>query len=282
MITTHDYSLRDGIKKQREEIAKRQQEASAIVRKWEPTTYRDNIEEIAILSCHENRPVKAETNVPGKYVLIPAKSNIIDAELSLIEQRDELKSATNERLLRYWKEICEDQKHSVVGDIFEIMAIAVSKEMFNRDQLREQIDLPQTLRLYNVIKQSHNTENKDMLPEIEKDLQAKAWHYFASEIEYGENPKKFRSTPYSVSCVDELKDFMVNKMHAPEDVITPKLEHIETSMMSAIHVDTLRRGLTPNAKNVVYNTALKHPEHGSSQRIIGNINISNSGSSRVG
>lgn len=256
--------------------------SQAIERPWRVMSFKENIEEIAILSCRENRPVKAETNFHGKYVLIPAKSNIIDAELSLIEQRDELKSATNERLLKDWKEICEDQKHSVVGDSLEIMAIAVSKEMFNRDQLREQIDLPQTLRLYNVIKQSHNPENKDMLPEIEKDLQAKAWHYFASEIEYGENPKKFRSTPYSVSCVDELKDFMVNKMHAPEDVITPKLENIETSMMSAIYVSTLRRELTPNAKNVVYNTALKHPEHGSSQRIIGNINISNGGSSRVG
>jgi hypothetical protein len=82
--------------------------------------------------------------------------------------------------------------------------------------------------------------------------------------------------------VDELKDFMVNKMHAPEDGIMPKLENIETSMMSAIHMDTLHKGLTPEARNLVYNTALKHPEHGSSRRIIGNINISNGGSSRVG
>lgn len=264
-------------------LGRLKENVQAIERPWGMMSFKENIEEIATLSCCENRPIKAETNFQGKYVLIPAKSNIIDAELSLIEQRDELKSATNERLLKDWKEICEDQKHSVVGDHLEMLGIAVSKEMFSRNsELREQIDLPQTLRLYNVLKQSHNPENKDMLPEIEKDLQAKAWHYFASEREYGENPKKYRHTPYSVSCVDELKDFMVNKMHAPEDVITPKLENIETSMMSAIHVSTLRGELTPNAKNVVYNTALKHPKHGSSQRIIENINISNGGSSRVG
>ena len=257
--------------------------SQAIERPWENISYKENIEQIAILSCHENKPIKAETNFHGKYVLIPAKSNIVDTELSFVEQRDELKSATDEKLLNDWKEICEDQKQSVVGDHLEMLGIAVSKEMFSRNsELREQIDLPQTLRLYNVLKQSRNQENKTLLPEIEKDLQTKAWHYFASEIESGENPKKFRSTPYSVSCVDELKDFMVNKMHAPEDVITPKLENIETSMMSAIYAGTLRRELTPNAKNVVYNTALKHPEHGSSRRIIGNINISNGGSSRVG
>lgn len=255
--------------------------SQAIVRPWKNISFRENIEEIALLSRYENKPVKAETNFHGKYVLIPAKTTIVDTELSLIEQRDELKSATNERLLEDWKEICEDQKHSVVGDHLEMLGIAVSKEMFSRNsELREQIDLPQTLRLYNVLTQSRNQENKDMLPEIEKDLQAKAWHYFASEIEYIENPKKYRHTPYSVSCVDELKYFMVNKMHAPKDVITPKLEHIELSMMSAIHIDTLDKGLTPEARNLVYNTALKYPEHGCSRMII--ENISNGGSSRVG
>ncbi|MBE6444809.1 MAG: hypothetical protein E7019_01945 [Alphaproteobacteria bacterium] len=249
--------------------------SQAIERPWKNISYEENIEQIAILSCHEDKPVKAETNSHGTYVLIPAKSNIVDTELSFIEQRDELKSATDEKLLNDWKEICEDQKQSVVGDHLEMLGIAVSKEMFSRNsELREQIDLPQTLRLYNVLKQSRNQENKALLPEIEKDLQTKAWHYFASEIEYGENPKKFRSTPYSASCVEELKEFMIDRMHAPEDVITPKLELIETSMMSAIYTSTLQ-SLTPKARNLVYNTALKYPKHGSSERIIENINIGN-------
>lgn len=277
MITTHDYSLTDRIKKQKEEIAKRQQEASAIVRKWEPTTYRDNIEEIAIMSCQENKPIKAETNFHGHYVLIPAKSNIVDTELSLIEQRDELKSATDEKLLKDWREICEDQEQSVIGDNYEMLAIAVSREMFKRGpELREQIDLPQTLRLYTILKQSRNPENKSLLPEVEKDLQTKAWRYFGNEIQYiASEPKKVRMTPYSVSCIEDIKDYMTDKMHAPEDIVNPKLKDIETGMMSAIYTATLQKKLTPEAKMLVYNTARKYPKHGSSQRILENINLGN-------
>ena len=257
-----------------EDVKSKLLHSKAIERPWENMSYKENIEQIALLSCYENRPIKAETNAHGTYVIIPAKSNIVDAELSFIEQRDKLTSATNESLLKDWKDVCEEQKQFVIGDDFEMLAISISKEMFKRSpELREQVDLPQTLRLYNVIKQSRNPENKNLLPEIEKDLQIKAWRYFGSEIEYGENPKKFRSTPYSVSCIEELKDFMVNKMNAPEDIIDPKLKHIETSMMSSISIDTLQRGLTPDARNLVYNTALKYPKHGSSRRILENINI---------
>lgn len=256
-------------------IKQKIQQTRGINIKWDiGTSYKDHIKKISELSCNQNCAIKADIGHDnGTYALIPAQSNLVDTELSFLEQSFELKSKTNEELLGHWKAACRNQEGSVIGEETEMKDIAISKEMFKRNpELREQIDLPQTLRLYNVLKQSEHKENKELLPTIEKDLQTKAWRYFASEKDYGSD-KKVRWTPYSVSCLGEMRDYMVNKMHAPEDIIDPKLKFIETNMMSSIDNRTLDLHLSPNATKIVYQTAKKYPTHGSSQRIFKNINL---------
>ncbi len=262
------------IKELKERIINQQNENDAITYQWNVgLSYEENIKIISNMTI-EGKPVKTDFQSAG--YIIPAGSNIVDTELSIIEQRNKKKESLNNRedALKAWQDIRELMDNDVLGNNKEIIVIGYAKEIFKRfPEDRNQIDLPQTLRLFNILRQSRNPENRALLPEIEQDLQAKAWRYFGSETKYTESePKKVRPTPYSVSCIGELKDYMVNKMHAPEDVIEPKLKNIETSMMSSIYTATLQDGLTPEAAALVYKTAMENPEHGSSQRILKNIN----------
>ena len=261
--------MNDFTKDKINELKQRQLEDSAITREWKTVfgsnEFIENIKEISDMSRSENKPIRAETNARGQYVIIPANSNFYDTGISLVEQRDEVKSWNARKLLNEWVDVCEEQKQEVIGDEIEIDAMTLSKAMFQHPDLREGIDLMQTLRMRNILRDSNHPENQALLPEIEKDLEKKAHRFFSSE-DTSTKYSGINYTPYSVSCIPLLTEYMAGKL--PDETIKSKVEKIEFGMMSSINIDTLTRKLTPEAAKLVLNTALKYPNHGSSQRIV--------------
>ena len=264
------------IERMRSELEEKRSRLDAVPHYWDiQKSYMKNIEDISAMSRREQKAIK--TNFQKGY-LIPAASNIIDTEFSIIDQQMHLKEDDKAKIMNLFSMVCKEQKHDVVGFDNEVLGVAICKEIFTRfPEEFDKVDLPQTLRMFNILKQSQKPENKDLLPNIEKSLQTKAWHYFSSERKYGADfAKMVRPTPYSVSCMAELKEYMTDKLHAPEDIIAPKLKDIEYAMMSDIHVDTLQKELSMKAKKLVFFTATDNPEHGSSSRIIENIDFTDS------
>lgn len=259
-----------GLEDAKKKLLQMKEEFEAIPHNWDARKpYMENIEDISVMSCVAQKPIK--TNFQKGYI-VPANSNIVDTEFSIIDQQMKIKDKDKDKLLKLFQQVCEEQKSDVKGFENEILGVAICKELYARfPEERRKIDLPQTLRMFNILKQSRNPENKDMLPEVEKDLQAKAWRYFCGEKK--DMPKMVRPTPYSVSCLQELEDYMVNKMHAPKDVITPKLKDIEYSMMSSIDDVTMQNSLSREARKLVFFTAVDNPDHEKSSRIIENINF---------
>ncbi|MBO7556290.1 MAG: hypothetical protein J6T72_02705 [Alphaproteobacteria bacterium] len=266
------------------ELKQKQLEDTAITRRWRPISgasdFRGNIEEISAMSRSEHKPIKAETNVYDQYVIIAPDSNFYDTGISLVEQSNKIKQKSNKYLSAQLKMDTESQKKYTMSDVAgteEFFYIAVTKEMFKRPELREQIDLMQTLRLYNIIGMTSNPENRELLYDIEADLQQKAWKYFAGEKT---SKEQVHPTPYAVSYLDDLKEYMVETMHAPESIVEPKLKELELAMLSSIEKETIQpksaekqvelsgKRLSGRAVDLAYKTAKKYPEHKNSQQII--------------
>ena len=280
--------MTDGIEingKTKQKIERMRMEKEAVFYHWTGDWEKD-VAAIARISCGENinpltgktfktEPKPVKTDFQTGY-LIPANFNRVDTELCIMEQQGIFECSDN-TLLRDWKSVCEEQKYSTKREDYDVEFVALSREIFKRmPEMRDQIDLVQTLRLYDVLSQSRQPENQALLPEIEKNLQTKAWKYFAGN-EYG--TEKIRPTPYSVSCLDELRNYMKNKMNAPDEIIAPGLEHIETSMLSAVPshdlaLKTWLKRLTPAARKAVFFTAsCKHPDHERSSELIEKIDL---------
>ncbi|MBQ8750148.1 MAG: hypothetical protein IJZ30_00740 [Alphaproteobacteria bacterium] len=246
----------------REKINKLKDSVQSVSHKWDMSkSYEDNIKAISELSQKEQRPVK--TDFQDGYV-IPAKSNLVDTEFSIIEQQG-IKKESKDELFKLFDNVCGYQECNLV-DEYSVSNAIICREIFERfPEERDKIDLPQTLMMYNVLKQSERPENKALLPEIEKDLQAKAWRFFAGERNNDDEFNKMvRPTPYSVSCISELREYMTNEMHAPRDVIEPKFNAIEMAMLSK--VENLEY-LDPEAEKVVLKAAMRNPEHPKSSSI---------------
>ncbi len=247
-------------------LAKHKMKKNAVLYPWNPgRSYKDNIQQMSFLSFSTSKPVK--TNFQDGYI-IPKQTNRIDTELSIIEQRGDFCSRSREDVLNDWQFYCDQQKKSTIYDDTDVIEAACAKEIFTRfPEDRDKIIIPQMLNMYNILAASENPKNRVLLPEIEKDLQAKIQRYFSSEKQ---NNELMPPTTHSVSSIEDVKEYTMANMDIPKNVVDAKLENVETSMLTEISKDSLRH-LTPLASKLVLVTALKHQSHENSNQIITEI-----------
>lgn len=198
---------------------------------------------------------------------------------------ENISDLSSQRLFKTWDSFFWGTADNVAGCAKEVRTMAVAKEIFKRfPKKADKIDLPNTFRLYQTLKQSDKPEDRELLSRVEKDLQAKASLFSESKgvnklktngekaTNVGENYAQLLVPPtiYSVSCFEGLKDYMREEMHILPSSIGRKLKSVEKNML--LGVNAAANGESLEADKLVRDVAKKYPDDAHSQKIIDRVN----------